>query len=628
MAVRIILGDTRPESRGVLQPLCDEQGWQLLAVESSFQVLRMLRDTSEIGLVLINPALPGSGVSGRDVARTIKASAQYGALPVMFVLYAGDTAPEGLSVNGVLEIDRSSPGRLLETMRTVMGIGAGDEHPTPADHAALVADAPRAPATVGAAALKAVEPRPAEPAVARRSARIIVADTVETSRAVLQPLFERQGWELIAAESGFQVLRSVRDTEVDLVLINPYLHASGVSGADIARTIKGAPQFRKLPVLFLMHPGQAPPQGGIADGAIEVDAWPAERITGVLNTALGGPADAAVEDTVADGSPTTPAPTAAEPRESAARKPAAAPTVRSAPSSIPAEQFAQFRDEMLGEVRHAVDTAVGSFVQTVEDALRRLEQHEQTLAEMAGEIAEARRALDAISAQPTAEIGQRDAIEAAVREYVLAEGRSLAEQLVTEAAGAIVPAVAESVVRRHLEQAPNPASVIDELLPQVRERLLEDARHAADVVRPADADVRAAMEGAIRQYVTGEGRSAAEQVIAALAGEIVPAVAERLVRLEISRLPTPAGKVDEMLVQIREELLQEGRRAVETLARQYAETDGRATVESVTRQYAATQGVGVAEELLRAVAREIVPTVAERLIRDEIARLRREYRLG
>ena len=610
MAVRIILGDTRPESRGVLQPLCDEQGWQLLAVESSFQVLRMLRDTSEIGLVLINPALPGSGVSGRDVARTIKASAQYGALPVMFVLYAGDTAPEGLSVNGVLEIDRSSPGRLLETMRTVMGIGAGDEHPTPADHAALVADAPRAPATVGAAALKAVEPRPAEPAVARRSARIIVADTVETSRSVLQPLFERQGWELIAVESGFQVLRSVRDTEVDLVLINPYLHASGVSGADIARTIKSAPQ------------------GGIADGAIEVDAWPAERITGVLNTALGGPADAAVEDTVADGSPTTPAPTAAEPRESTARKPAAAPTVRSAPSSIPAEHFAQFRDEMLGEVRHAVDTAVGSFVQTVEDALRRLEQHEQTLAEMAGEIAEARRALDAISAQPTAEIGQRDAIEAAVREYVLAEGRSLAEQLVTEAAGAIVPAVAESVVRRHLEQAPNPASVIDELLPQVRERLLEDARDAADVVRPADADVRAAMEGAIRQYVTGEGRSAAEQVIAALAREIVPAVAERLVRLEISRLPTPAGKVDEMLVQIREELLQEGRRAVETLARQYAETDGRATVESVTRQYAATQGVGVAEELLRAVAREIVPTVAERLIRDEIARLRREYRLG
>src|SRR5713226_8666859 len=190
MAVRILLGDTRPESRGVLQPLCDEQGWQLLAVESSFQVLRMIRDSSEIGLVLINPALPGSGVSGRDVARTIKASSQYGALPVMFVLHASDTAPEGLSVNGVLEIGRSSPGHLLETMRTVMGIGAGAEHPTPADHAALVADAPRAPATAGAAALKAVEPRPAEPAVARRSARIriIVADSVETSRSVLQPL--------------------------------------------------------------------------------------------------------------------------------------------------------------------------------------------------------------------------------------------------------------------------------------------------------------------------------------------------------------------------------------------------------------------------------------------------------
>ncbi len=126
--VRILLGDTRPESRAALEPLCEEQGWQLLAVESSFQVLRMIRDTSEIGLVLINPALPGSGVSGRDVARTIKASAQYGALPVMFVLHEGETAPEGLSVNGVLEIDRSGPARLLATMRGAMGIGAGDEH--------------------------------------------------------------------------------------------------------------------------------------------------------------------------------------------------------------------------------------------------------------------------------------------------------------------------------------------------------------------------------------------------------------------------------------------------------------------------------------------------------------------
>src|SRR5439155_1650611 len=86
--------------------------------------------------------------------------------------------------------------------------------------------------------------------------------------------------------SGFQALRVVRDTDVDVVLINPQLQAAGVSGADIARTIKSAAQFRKLPVLFLLHEGGAVPEGAKVDGAVEVDAWTAARRVTALNAAV------------------------------------------------------------------------------------------------------------------------------------------------------------------------------------------------------------------------------------------------------------------------------------------------------------------------------------------------------
>src|SRR5207244_12951909 len=77
-----------------------------------------------------------------------------------------------------------------------------------------------------------------------------------------------------------------RDADVRLVLSNPQLQAAGVSGADIARTIKSAAQFRKLPVVFLLHEGGAVPEGAKVDGAVEVDAWPAPRLVEALTAAM------------------------------------------------------------------------------------------------------------------------------------------------------------------------------------------------------------------------------------------------------------------------------------------------------------------------------------------------------
>ena len=117
--------------------------------------------------------------------------------------------------------------------------------------------------------------------------RLLLADTTPDSRAILEPLVKNEGWELLCVESSFQVLRTVRDAHVDLVLINPDLPGSGVTGTDVAKTLKSATQFRHLPVLFLLRGDRAAPVGIPADGSVLLDRWGPARILHALKEALG-----------------------------------------------------------------------------------------------------------------------------------------------------------------------------------------------------------------------------------------------------------------------------------------------------------------------------------------------------
>jgi CheY-like chemotaxis protein len=117
--------------------------------------------------------------------------------------------------------------------------------------------------------------------------RLLLADTAPTTRTVLEPLVRDEGWEILSVESSFQVLRTVRDASVDIVLINPDLPGSGVTGADVAKTLKGATQFRHLPVLFILHGGRAAPGGIPVDGSIDLDHWGPERVFHTIKQALG-----------------------------------------------------------------------------------------------------------------------------------------------------------------------------------------------------------------------------------------------------------------------------------------------------------------------------------------------------
>jgi CheY-like chemotaxis protein len=695
--VRVLLGDTNPESRAVLEPLCAEQGWELLAVESSFQILRMIRDTSEIALVVVNPALPGSGVSGKDVARTIKTSSQFSALPVLFVLHEGQAMPEGCAVNGAIEIDRSGPARLLAAMREAMGLAGDGDEAAPVAEPSPDPEAPRAVATDAGGAMAAVAPMP-EHAAPTRAARVVVADTDARTRGVLDPLFARQGWEMVAVESGFQVLRAVRDSEVDLVLINPSLQASGVSGADIARTIKGASQFRKLPVYFVVHEGQTPPKATV-DGVIELGAWPPARILSTLNVAMGR-SHGAVVTAPAPAPPPAPAePESLEGPPPLEEAPEPPPMPRATTAAAPAELMAQLREEMFAEIRravasetrHAVERAgsaggedAGVSEETVERLVREevaslagspalaeqllpqireearqevrrategsreaLEQAVRSIAQellpglSAGMAAEAppavpvdevvaqlreqfrqeiRGALEAATKQ--VETDGRAAVEAAARQYLEGEGRGIAEPLIAAMARELVPGLAERLLQHELARLPSPAAKIDELLPQIREQIGAEARRAAEAVgrQHAEREARGAMESAARHYLAAEGHALAEPLLAALAREVMPPLAERLVRQQLDHLPSPGAKVDELLPPLREQILQEARRAVEAIVRRYTETEGRSLVDQLIRQFAVGQGATAMEEILRAAARETVPKVAERLVQQELGR--------
>ncbi len=273
------------------------------------------------------------------------------------------------------------------------------------------------------------------------------------------------------------------------------------------------------------------------------------------------------------------------------------------------------RQYLAGEGRAAAERLVASLGQEMLPAMaeRLARQHlEQLPGSLAARVEAlvpqlreqmletARRAATAASRQQI-EVEGRGALEAAIRQYLASEGGGLAERLVATLAGEAVPAIAERLVQRELDRLPNPAVKLEELLAHLREQLREDARRGVEAIarRYVESSGRTVVEEVIRQYAGSQGVEVAEELIRASTREIVPTIAERLVQRELERLPGPAAKVEEVLAQLREQLREDARRAIETIARRYAETDGRATVESVIRQYVATQGVGLADDFVR-----------------------------
>lgn len=235
--------------------------------------------------------------------------------------------------------------------------------------------------------------------------RLLLADTTPESRAVLEPLVRTEGWEMLSVDSSFQVLRTVRDANVDLVLINPELPGSGVTGADVAKTLKGATQFRHLPVLFLLHGARPAPAGIPADGSILVDRWGPARILHTLKQALGLAEPGQAEMW-------------AEPRDAADPPP-------------PAESLVRALSDLVDRLAASLESQLTDLLAVQESRF-----HE-----------EASRRLSVAAQEFFLKEGP-----AAIREEIRGQVRAAVDRAVTEVAREVVPAVAERLIAEELER--------------------------------------------------------------------------------------------------------------------------------------------------------------------------------
>jgi hypothetical protein len=530
-------------------------------------------------------------VSGKDIVRTIKGTSAHADLPVMFVVHRGQEIPAGLPDSGTIEIDRIGPARLLASIHRALGVSADPVPAAPADLPPAVQADPGGPTP-----LPHVPTAPTPGGRSGPAPRIVLADTVASTRAMLESLGAALGWEIVPIDSAVQTLRVVRDSEVDAVLINPALRAAGLSGADIARSIKGAAQFRKLPVLFVLHADEPEPAGAGVDGTIEVDRWPKAQVAKVLGAAMGR----AVELIEDGGAPDATGPVLAAVPAGPGPAPPPAPEPAPVLPVVAAPSLGELRAELLADIQRAIGAAMQGFIET-----------------------EGRSAIRQAAAAEARTTG-----ETALRDFLATEARNQAERIVASIAREIVPALAERAISTELAGPEGVGARIDEQLRGTADTVTVEARRAAEATahRLVETEGRRVIEEAVRHYVATDGARLAAEVTAAAVRETLPALAERLLQEEIGRLPSPSARVDAALAGVRAQLVEQARHTVDAMVARLAETEGRDRLEASLRAVVTSQP-GLVDEAVRAVARDIVPAVAERLIQTEIGRLREEYGL-
>src|SRR5207302_326509 len=88
-----------------------------------------------------------------------------------------------------------------------------------------------------------------------------------------------------------------------------------------------------------------------------------------------------------------------------------------------------------------------------------------------------------------------------------------------------------------------------------------------------------------RRAARGGGRAVAERLVASLGQEMLPAMAERLARQQLEQLPgTLAARVEALVPQLREQMLETARRTATAATRQQIEVEGRGALEAAIRQ--------------------------------------------
>jgi CheY-like chemotaxis protein len=213
---RLLLADATEASRATLASLAREDGWEIVAVDSGLQVLRALR-AAKVDLVLIDPDLPGTGVTGADVARTLKGATEFRHLPVLFLLHGDRTVPADIPVDGAIALDGSDPARVLATIRQTIGLPDARRATSP--ETAAPGPAPEAPAAAPGEALLQALTDLIERLAVRLEALLSqrLADLEEGARAAARAQASVEARELLAKEGPELVRQEVEDRVREIV---------------------------------------------------------------------------------------------------------------------------------------------------------------------------------------------------------------------------------------------------------------------------------------------------------------------------------------------------------------------------------------------------------------------------
>ncbi|MBI2159233.1 MAG: response regulator [Candidatus Rokubacteria bacterium] len=122
-APRVLIADSTPATHSTLESLLRRAGWTVLTVVSSGEVLRAVRDHA-VDVLLIDPELPGAGVSGIDVVRTLKGATRFRHLPVLLLLRGGRTVTIDVPCEGSLALDRLSEAEIRQAILSALVHGA------------------------------------------------------------------------------------------------------------------------------------------------------------------------------------------------------------------------------------------------------------------------------------------------------------------------------------------------------------------------------------------------------------------------------------------------------------------------------------------------------------------------
>jgi two-component system aerobic respiration control protein ArcA len=120
-----------------------------------------------------------------------------------------------------------------------------------------------------------------------RPATLLVVEDDLTVRNVLQRIFERAGYRVLAASDGPELTEVLYDTYIDLVLLDVGL--PWVNGYELAKMMKEHSDLKNVPIVFISaHGDQEAIKLGFASGAHDYITKPfdADRVVKTVATLL------------------------------------------------------------------------------------------------------------------------------------------------------------------------------------------------------------------------------------------------------------------------------------------------------------------------------------------------------